>query len=175
MQRGLTQHIGVASWHRGTNARQQRPPRETTWQPLSIGDVVAWSDRLSVLAAAVRAARLESVLDACGAVTLLAPSDRAFGQLPEGTIERLMQPEHRDELRSLLLGHLTPGQITAARLQTTEQLMTPQGTTLPVRRNEGTLQVGDAAIEWADVEASNGVIHIIDRVLLPQGEAAYVA
>lgn len=140
----------------------------------SIADLVAWSDRLSTLATVVRAAGLDSVLSACGAMTLLAPTDEAFAQLPEGQLDALMRSGQRDELQSLLLGHITPGRIASAQLCEVDRLMTPRGTSVPVQAGREGLTVGGAAILWADVAAANGVIHIIDRVLVPAPEKLYV-
>jgi uncharacterized surface protein with fasciclin (FAS1) repeats len=116
------------------------------------------------LLAAVDAAGLRPTLADGGPFTLFAPSDDAFAKLPAGTIDSLLADPAK--LTDVLTYHVVPGRISAAEAAALSSTPTVQGTDLPLTAN-GDVEVGDAHVVTADIEASNGVIHVIDRVLLP--------
>ena len=119
------------------------------------------------LLAAIEAAGLDSALSADGPFTVLAPTDDAFAALPQGTVESLLQPENKDKLQQILKLHVVPGRVyqdQAAQLKNATAL---SGSELKFRIKNGGLQVNEAAILATDLDSSNGVIHVIDRVLLP--------
>jgi uncharacterized surface protein with fasciclin (FAS1) repeats len=118
----------------------------------------------TTLLAAVDAAGLEPTLADGGPFTLFAPSDDAFAKLPAGTVESLLADPAK--LTDVLTYHVVPGRVSAAEAAALSSTPTVQGTDLPLAVNGG-VEVGDARVVTADIEASNGVIHVIDRVLLP--------
>ncbi|MEN0060792.1 MAG: fasciclin domain-containing protein [Myxococcota bacterium] len=119
------------------------------------------------LLAAAEAAGLIGVLTGDDPFTVFAPTDEAFRALPEGTVDRLLQPENREELRQLLTYHVVPGNQFANRIARQSALVPVQGSPLPIKPQDGTLRVGQARVIQADIEAANGVIHVIDGVLMP--------
>jgi len=121
--------------------------------------------KFKTLVAAVKAAGLVDSLKAEGPLTVFAPTDEAFAKLPEGTVEELLQPENRDKLIAVLSYHVVPGKLLL-RTQSPETL---QGQSLTIK-TPGSFEVNGANVITSDIEASNGVIHIIDRVLLPPAE-----
>lgn len=118
----------------------------------------------TTLLAAVDAAGLGGTLAEGGPFTVFAPSDEAFAKLPEGTVESLLADPAK--LTTVLTYHLVPGCVTAADAFGLSSATTVQGDELPISTNGG-VHVGDASVVSADIKTSNGVIHVIDRVLLP--------
>jgi uncharacterized surface protein with fasciclin (FAS1) repeats len=118
----------------------------------------------TTLLAAVDAAGLGETLAGGGPFTVFAPSDEAFAKLPDGTVESLLADRAR--LTDVLTYHVVPGRVTAAVAAGLSSASTVQGSDLPISTGDG-VHVGDASVVSADIEASNGVIHVIDRVLLP--------
>lgn len=132
-----------------------------------IVEVAQSAGSFNTLVAAVSAADLVDTLKSDGPFTVFAPTDEAFAALPEGTVETLLQPENKDQLTAILTYHVLPGKVMAAdvagqRLSPT----TVNGQKVHVDGRNG-VKVEDANVISADVEASNGVIHVIDKVLLP--------
>ncbi|MEM8571732.1 MAG: fasciclin domain-containing protein [Pseudomonadota bacterium] len=132
-----------------------------------IVDVAQSAGSFTTLVAAVSAADLVETLQSDGPFTVFAPTDAAFAALPAGTVEELLEPESKDQLVSLLTYHVLPGRIMAGDLAG-QQLSpaTVNGETLEVDGRSG-VTVNGANVVQADIEASNGVIHVIDTVLLP--------
>ncbi|MDX1623372.1 MAG: fasciclin domain-containing protein [Gemmatimonadota bacterium] len=121
------------------------------------------------LVAAVRAAGLTEALSGEGPFTLFAPTDQAFARLPEGTVETLLRPENRDRLRDLLLQHVIAGRLSAEAVTGIEEVTTLAGGRLAVNVDEdGGVMVGGAEVVQVDLQASNGIIHAIDSVILPE-------
>ncbi|HEX6952832.1 MAG TPA: fasciclin domain-containing protein [Gaiellaceae bacterium] len=118
----------------------------------------------TTLLAAVDAAGLGETLADGGPFTVFAPSDEAFAKLPAGTVESLLADPAK--LTNVLAYHVVPGRVYAREAATLSSAPTVQGTDLPLAVDGG-VEVGDAHVVTADIEASNGVIHVIDRVLLP--------
>lgn len=119
------------------------------------------------LLAAANAAELAGVLAGEGPYTLFAPTDDAFAKLPEGTVANLLKPENRDQLVAILKNHIISGKVTLAQALEVREATNLQGAKLSARFENGQVQIGTAALLTADVAASNGIIHVIDQVLIP--------
>lgn len=132
-----------------------------------IVDVAQSAGQFDTLVAAVSAADLVDTLSGPGPFTVFAPTDAAFAALPAGTLDTLLQPENKDQLTSILTYHVVSGRITAADLAGKRlRVKTVNGDTLHIDGRNG-VRVNQSNVVTADVAASNGVIHVIDRVLLP--------
>ncbi|MGG7644758.1 fasciclin domain-containing protein [Rhodovulum sp. YNF3179] len=132
-----------------------------------IVDIAASNDQFSTLVAAVSAAGLVDTLKGDGPFTVFAPTNAAFEALPDGTVETLLKPENKDQLVSILTYHVVPGAVTSDQLAGQElRVDTVQGQAVHVDGTDGVM-VDDATVTQADIMASNGVIHVIDTVLLP--------
>lgn len=136
----------------------------------SRGDIVevAGSTRsLSTLTSAVGAADLASTLQGEGPFTVFAPTNAAFAEI-QGTVDTLLEPRNKDQLTSVLTYHVVPGELKAADLRDGQRLTTVNGAKLTVDVSGGAVKVGGARVEKADVATSNGVVHVIDTVLVPE-------
>jgi uncharacterized surface protein with fasciclin (FAS1) repeats len=133
-----------------------------------IVDVAAGAGSFSTLLAAAEAAGLVDVLKSDGPFTVFAPTDEAFAALPEGTVETLLKPENRDQLAAILTYHVVPGKVMSTDLQDDMEATTVQGQSVTIDLDNGVM-VEEASVVTADIEASNGVIHVIDAVILPEG------
>lgn len=132
-----------------------------------IVDIAASNPDFSTLVAAVQAAGLVDTLKGPGPFTVFAPTNDAFAALPTGTVDNLLKPENKDQLVSILTYHVVPGKFTAADLAGKRgRVATAQGGFLHVNATNG-VSINDANVTSADIMASNGVIHVIDKVLLP--------
>ena len=138
-------------------------------QPSSstIVETAVATDALSTLVAAVTAADLVETLSGDGPFTVFAPTNDAFGALPAGTVDTLLEPANREKLTSVLTFHVVSGKLLAADLSDGQTLTTVQGQTLTVKIDGATVTVNGVPVVQADVEASNGVVHVIGGVLLP--------
>jgi uncharacterized surface protein with fasciclin (FAS1) repeats len=133
-----------------------------------IVDIAAGAGAFETLIAAVQAAGLEETLRGEGPFTVFAPTDDAFAALPEGTVELLLEEENRDQLVAILTYHVVPGAILSSDIAGQQlEVETVNGATLSVDAGER-VRVDDAWVIQADVEASNGVIHVINQVVLPE-------
>ena len=134
---------------------------------MDIVDTAVQAGSFSTLVAAVEAADLVDVLKSDGPFTVFAPTDEAFAALPEGTVENLLLPENKDQLVSVLTYHVVPGRVMSADIAGEELAATTvQGSPVSIDARDG-VTVNGANVVSADVEASNGVIHVIDQVILP--------
>jgi uncharacterized surface protein with fasciclin (FAS1) repeats len=133
------------------------------------GDIVATAVAagFSTLAAALEAGELGSALQAEGPFTVFAPTDEAFAALPEGVLDDLLLPENQSQLQDILLYHVVSRQIFSGNLEDGATPATLQGQTLVVDLSEG-VKINDAIVTTADIITKNGVIHVIDAVLLPE-------
>ena len=134
-------------------------------------DIVATAiaaGQFNTLVAAVKAAGLVEVLQGDGPFTVIAPTDEAFAKLPAGTVEDLLKPENKEKLKAVLTYHVVAGRVMAKDVVGIQSAKTVQGQSLRVSIKDGTPMVDDAKIVATDIEASNGVIHVIDTVVLPQ-------
>lgn len=134
-----------------------------------IVDTAVAAGSFKTLVAAAQAAELVGALKGDGPLTVFAPNDEAFGKLWEGTVENLLKPENKEKLQELLLYHVVAGKIMSSDLSGTITTETLQGGTITVVADGG-VTVNKANVIAADIEASNGVIHVIDTVLMPATE-----
>lgn len=130
-------------------------------------DLAVGTDILSTLVAAVQAADLVEVLQGDGPFTVFAPTNEAFAKLPEGTVENLLKPENKDQLIAVLTYHVVPGKVMSGDLSDNMNATTVQGTDVNIRVNNYGVSVNGARVVQADIEATNGVVHVIDTVILP--------
>lgn len=133
-----------------------------------IVDTAVRAGQFKTLAAALDAAGLVETLKGSGPFTVFAPTDAAFAALPAGTVEGLLKPENRDKLVAILTYHVVPGRVTASQVAGMRSATTAEGGDLAIRASGGAVTVNDARVVSADVAASNGVIHVIDKVLIPK-------
>jgi uncharacterized surface protein with fasciclin (FAS1) repeats len=134
----------------------------------SIVGVASGDDRFSTLVTAVQEADLASTLDSGGPFTVFAPTNAAFAKLPEDQLNALLQPENRDQLRSILTYHVVPGRVMAADIAGKQlEADTVNGQKLPIDAIGGSVQAGNATVVKTDITASNGVIHVVDSVIVP--------
>jgi uncharacterized surface protein with fasciclin (FAS1) repeats len=141
--------------------------------PGDIVDVAASAGSFNTLVAAVKAAGLVDALKGDGPLTVFAPTDDAFAALPAGTLDSLLKPENKEQLKAILLYHVLSGKVMSADLKGTVNAATLEGSTIEIVANNAwskankKITVNGANVVTADVAASNGVIHVIDAVLLP--------
>ncbi|WP_413717601.1 fasciclin domain-containing protein [Silicimonas sp. MF1-12-2] len=133
-----------------------------------IVDTAVDAGTFSTLVAAVEAAGLVDTLKGEGPFTVFAPTDEAFAALPEGTVENLLKPENIDQLTAILTYHVVPGKVMSTDLADDMMATTVQGSDVKIDLDNGVM-VQDATVTAADIEASNGVIHVINKVILPEG------
>ena len=135
--------------------------------PGSLTAVISDSVTFSTLKKALVAAGLDATLGGKGAFTIFAPTDEAFDKLPAGTLGKLMLPENKEKLRSLLLYHVVAGKVLAADLKDGE-VKTMNGEKVKIKIDEKVVEVNDSKVFSADVMANNGVMHSIGTVLMPE-------
>ena len=133
-----------------------------------IVDTAVAAGTFNTLATALQATGLATTLKGKGPFTVFAPTDEAFSKLPAGTVESLLKPENQEKLKAILLYHVVSGEVTAAQVEKLSSARTVNGQNLKLTVSAGTVMVNDAKVVKADVSASNGVIHVIDTVLLPK-------
>ena len=132
-----------------------------------IVDTAVAAGKFNTLAAALKAAGLVETLKGEGPFTVFAPTDEAFAKLPAGTVETLLKPENKEKLTQILTYHVAPGKAMSTDLKDGQKVPTVNGKNAAVKIEGGKVMVGDANVVKADVAASNGVIHVIDTVLMP--------
>lgn len=133
----------------------------------NIAEVAAEAGQFETLLAAAKAAGLVETLVGAGPLTVFAPTDAAFAALPAGTVESLLKPENREQLRSILTYHVVPGKVMAADVVKLASAKTANGQAVKISTEEGGVMVSGARVVKADIGASNGVIHVIDKVMIP--------
>jgi uncharacterized surface protein with fasciclin (FAS1) repeats len=133
-----------------------------------IVDTAVSAGSFNTLVAAVKAAGLAGTLKGEGPYTVFAPTDDAFAKLPEGTVESLLKPENREKLVSILTYHVVPGRVTAADVVGLSSAKTVQGQKASIAVEGGEVRIDAARVVKTDIEASNGIIHVIDAVILPK-------
>jgi len=138
-------------------------------QSQDIVDLAVGNDNLKRLVAAVKAAGLVETLKGDGPFTVFAPTDAAFAALPAGTLDNLLKPENKDKLTAILTYHVVSGKVMSSDLSNGQKAATVQGKDIKVAINKGTVKINDAKVIAADVKAKNGVVHVIDKVILPPG------
>ena len=132
-----------------------------------IVDTAVAAGSFETLVAAVKAAGLVETLKGEGPFTVFAPTDEAFAKLPEGTVEELLKEENRDKLTAILTYHVVPGRVMAKDVVKVESATTVQGSDVAISVTEKGVMIDEATVVKTDIETSNGVIHVIDRVILP--------
>lgn len=134
----------------------------------TIVDVAASNPDFETLVAAVKAAGLVETLSGDGPFTVFAPTDDAFAKLPPGTLEDLLKPENKEKLAAILTYHVVAGKVTAAEVVKLDSATTVNGATADITVMDGKVKVDAANVTATDIAASNGVIHVIDAVILPE-------
>jgi uncharacterized surface protein with fasciclin (FAS1) repeats len=137
-------------------------------QNRDIVETAVAAGQFNTLAAALKAAGLVETLKGAGPFTVFAPTDAAFAKLPKGTVEDLLKPENKAKLTAVLTYHVVPGKVMAADVVKVKDAKTVQGSSLKVNAAGGKVMVDNATVVKTDIAASNGVIHVIDTVVLPK-------
>jgi len=133
-----------------------------------IVDTAVAAGSFKTLAAALQAAGLVDTLKSKGPFTVFAPTDEAFAKLPAGTVEDLLKPENKAKLVAILTYHVVPGKVLASQVTKMNSAKTVNGESLTISVNNGSVMVDNAKVVKTDILCSNGVIHVIDTVLLPK-------
>jgi len=131
-----------------------------------IVDTAVGAGSFTTLVAAVQAAGLVDTLKGAGPFTVFAPTDEAFAKLPAGTVDDLLKPENKAKLTAILTYHVVPGKVMSGDLSNGMKAATVQGAEVTIM-TEGGVKVNDATVVTPDIAASNGVIHVIDSVIMP--------
>jgi uncharacterized surface protein with fasciclin (FAS1) repeats len=134
---------------------------------MNIVDTAVASGQFTTLVAAIKAANLAGTLEGQGPFTVFAPTDAAFAKLPAGTVESLLKPENKAKLVAVLTYHVVPGAVMASDVVKLKQAKTVNGETLAISAHGGMVMVNNANVTATDIVASNGIIHVIDAVVLP--------
>jgi uncharacterized surface protein with fasciclin (FAS1) repeats len=132
----------------------------------TIVGVAAGAGQFNTLVAAVKAAGLVDTLNGKGPFTVFAPTDEAFAKLPAGTVDNLLKPENKQKLAGILTYHVVAGKVMAADVKTSN-VKTVNGKEASIKADAGKVTIGSASVVKTDIAASNGVIHVIDTVLIP--------
>ncbi len=134
----------------------------------NIVDTAVAAGNFKTLAAALGAAGLVDTVSGAGPFTVFAPTDAAFAKLPAGTVENLLKPGNKDQLTAILTYHVVSGKVMAADVVKLSEAKTVNGKMLKVKVNSGNVMIDDAKVTSTDIAASNGVIHVIDSVMIPK-------
>jgi uncharacterized surface protein with fasciclin (FAS1) repeats len=140
-------------------------------KPMAKKDIVETAvaaGQFKTLAAALQAAGLVDTLKGKGPFTVFAPTDAAFAKLPAGTVEDLVKPENKQKLIAILTYHVVAGRVTSAQVVKMDSAKTLNGQDVSIHSDMGKVMINDATVTQADIECSNGVIHVIDTVLMPK-------
>ena len=146
----------------GASARPRPTPSK------DIVETAAAAGSFKTLATALQAAGLVDTLKSKGPFTVFAPTDEAFEKLPAGTLEDLLKPENKERLGAILTYHVVPGMVTAAQVGKMNSAKTVNGQSVTISVKGGVVMVDNAKVTKADILCSNGVIHVIDSVVLPK-------
>ena len=166
------QHIATAQCS-SKSSHKMSWAKTTSWSGSYHGSkkdlvsIAAETDILSTLVAAVKAAGLVETLQGDGPFTVFAPTNEAFAALPKGTLEKLLKPENKQQLIDILTYHVISGNVTSSKLYDNQSAGTVQGDNVKVKIYENAIKVNDATVIKADIKGRNGVVHLIDRVILP--------
>lgn len=135
---------------------------------MDIVDTAASAGSFETLVSAVKAAELVETLKSEGPFTVFAPSDEAFAKLPKGTVQDLLKPENKKKLQGILTYHVVAGKVMAADAVSLDSAETVNGQMFKISKKNGSVFVDDAKVVKTDIEATNGVIHVIDTVIMPK-------
>ena len=144
-----------------SDASAQAPARD-------IVDTAVAAGSFKTLAKALQAAGLVETLKGAGPFTVLAPTDEAFAKLPAGTVEMLLKPENKDKLRRILSYHVVPGKVMASEVAKMKSAKAVSGDTFSIAVHEDGVMIDKSRVVKTDISASNGVIHVIDSVMMPK-------
>lgn len=161
---GLLISAGVAQAHCGACETSATEAKEHSHD---IVDTAVSAGSFETLVAAVQAAGLVETLKGEGPFTVFAPTDEAFAKLPKGTVENLLKPENKAKLQAILTYHVVSGKVAAADVVNLKAAKTVQGQSVSIKVDGNTVAIGDAKVVKTDILTSNGIIHVIDTVLLP--------
>lgn len=137
-------------------------------EPKDIVDTAVAAGSFKTLAAALQAAGLVDTLKGPGPFTVFAPTDEAFAKLPAGTLEDLLKPENKEKLVAILTYHVVPGKMLAAQVVKAHSAKTVNGKAVTITSGNGAVMLDNAKVVKTDILCTNGVIHVIDAVLLPR-------
>jgi len=155
--------IGLFAFAGNAHAQCESYPSKTQ----NIVDLAGTSNDLSTLVAAVKAGDLVETLQGEGPFTVFAPTNAAFEALPKGTLESLLKPENKDKLVQILTYHVVSGKIKSSDLKDGMMAKTVQGKDIKIKISGSKVNINEANVATADLMASNGVVHVIDKVILP--------
>ncbi len=130
-------------------------------------DTAAAAGQFKTLTTAIKAAGLTETLEGPGPFTVFAPTDAAFAKLPAGTVENLLKPENKAQLVAILTYHVVPGELMATDVTKLTEAKTVNGKPVAITEHGNSVMINDAKVTGTDITASNGVIHVIDKVILP--------
>ena len=147
---------------------EARSSRRGTQKAKDVVDTAVSAGQFKTLAAALKAAGLVETLKSKGPFTVFAPTDKAFGKLPKGTVKALLKPENKDKLIAILTYHVVPGKVMAKDVVKLKKAKTVQGAEIQIRAKKKRVMVDNAVVTATDIQCSNGVIHVIDAVILPK-------
>lgn len=157
---GLAAPMAVAGHHEGDKSKHEQAKGDIVETAVAAG-------QFETLAAALSAAGLVDTLKGEGPFTVFAPTDAAFAALPPGTVEDLLKPANKDKLTAILTYHVVPGRYPSSRVAGIDQAATVNGDTVDISAAGGRVMVDGANVVTADIAATNGVIHVVDKVLMP--------
>lgn len=147
---------------------KEHDKKTTQTASMCVVDTAKKAGSFNTLLAAVKAADLEQTLRGEGPFTVFAPTDEAFKKLPEGTVESLLKPENKEKLQAILTYHVVSGKVYAKDVVKLSSAKTVNGKEVKITVEDGKVKVDDANVVQTDIEARNGVIHVIDKVILPK-------
>jgi uncharacterized surface protein with fasciclin (FAS1) repeats len=153
---GLALSVGLA----GSATAESMPDKDIVDTAVSAGS-------FKTLVAAVQAAGLVDTLKSEGPLTVFAPTDEAFAKLPAGTVENLLKPENKEKLVAVLTYHVVPGRVTSEKVAGLSSAKTVNGQELRISSRDGGVMIDDARVTAVDIATTNGIIHVIDSVILP--------
>ncbi len=168
LKRTMTSLVALAAVFTFVGTGLAQHSYESKKSEKDIVDIAASAGSFETLVAAVKAAGLVETLKGDGPFTVFAPTDDAFAKLPAGTVEELLKPENRSKLQAVLTYHVVPGKVLAQDVVKLESAKTAQGSSVKISLKDGQPMVDNARIVKTDIMASNGVIHVIDSVILPK-------
>jgi uncharacterized surface protein with fasciclin (FAS1) repeats len=149
-------------------AQDSKVKKEAAKDAKDIVDTAVAAGDFKTLATALKAADLIETLKGKGPFTVFAPTDEAFAKLPKGTLEDLLKPENKKKLAGILTYHVVAGHHMAADVEKRKEAKTVQGSEIKIAVKDGKVKVNDANVTKTDIHCKNGVIHVIDAVLLPK-------
>ncbi len=165
---GITSLSAVADHHgEKKEAKAETEATKDATSGQTVVEIAAGNESFTTLVAAVKAAGLADALSGDGPFTIFAPTNEAFAKLPKGTVEDLLKPENKDKLAAILKYHVVAGKVLAADVKPMK-VKTLQGTEFEVTVKDGAVMVDGAKVVKTDIVGKNGVIHVIDSVILPK-------